>query len=806
LAEPVTITVDGRQIEVDSGGLLIQACEDNGVYIPRFCWHKRMKPVGMCRMCLVEVEGPRGVALVPSCTTRVGPDMVVHTESEATKKAQEGVLEFLLINHPLDCPVCDRAGECPLQDQTMAYGPGESRFVEEKRHYTKPIPISDLVMLDRERCILCARCTRFSDEISGDPLIEFVDRGNVTQILTFTDEPFASYFSGNTVEICPVGALTAVPYRFKARPWDLEVVESTCSDCSVGCRVSVQASRDEILRVNGVDSDPVNHGWLCDKGRFAFEAIGSDARLDSPLLRGHGGDLAISDWPSALDAAAERLGALGAGEIAGLGGARSTNEEAFAFAKFLRIVADTPHIDCQLGDGLDPQFVAGVTPRATIDDIDGAGAILLWGPDLKEELPVLYLRVRRAATELGVPLVVVHPRRTGLDDVATHKLTYRPGDGGTLLAALAEASGRATEAGRLLAPGKVVALIGKTGLSEAPQLAESVAAFVRDLPESKLLPLVRRSNTYGALDMGVAPTLLPGRASVRSDDARAAIEAKWGPIPAAAGFEALGTLEGLAAGTIKGLLLLGSDPLSDFGDPELARRALQAAEVVVALDTFPSPSVEMADVVFPVLGFAEVDGTVTNLEGRVQKVNKLISGPGSAREAWGVLEELALRMGSSLGYSSGADVGAEIAEMAPAYAGITWEGLTIGPGRRGLVVPTADGTQPLSHIPVAASPGVPLPGLALHLARVLYDGGLRVGLSPSLAMLAPAAAAYLHPADAQRMRLDESMSVRASTNGTSVDLPVRLDASLAEGTVYIPYQLAGTAGLTATSTVTIEAL
>jgi NADH-quinone oxidoreductase subunit G len=798
--------VDGRQVEVDSGALLIQACEDNGVYIPRFCWHKRMKPVGMCRMCLVEVEGPRGVALVPSCTTRVGPDMVVHTESATVKKAQEGVLEFLLINHPLDCPVCDRAGECPLQDQTMAYGPGESRFVEEKRHYTKPIPVSDLVMLDRERCILCARCTRFSDEISGDPLIEFVDRGNGTQVLTFTDEPFASYFSGNTVEICPVGALTAVPYRFKARPWDLEVVESTCSDCSVGCRVSVQASHDEILRVNGVDSDPVNHGWLCDKGRFAFEAIGSPARLDAPLVRRHGGDLVVSDWPGALDAAAERLGALGAGEIAGLGGARSTNEEAFAFAKFLRTVADTPHIDAQLGDGLDPQFVAGVTPRATIDDIDGAGAILVWGPDLKEELPVLYLRVRRAATELGVPLIVVHPRRSGLDDVATHKLTYRPGDGGALIGALAEPSGSAAEAGRLLAAGRVVALIGRTGLTEDPRLAESVAAFVRDLPESKLLPLVRRSNTYGALDMGVAPTLLPGRASVRSAEARAALEETWGPIPAGAGLAAAGILEGLAAGTIKGLVLLGSDPVSDFGDPALARRALEAAEVVVALDTFPSPSVEMADVVFPLLGFAEVEGTVTNLEGRVQKVNRLVSGPGSAREAWGVLEELALRMGGSLGYSSGVDVGVEIAALAPAYAGVTWEGLSTGPGRRGIVVPTAEGTQPLSHIPVAGPAAASPPGLALHLARVLYDGGLRVGLSPSLAMLAPTAAAYLHPADAGRMQLDESMSVRASTNGTSAELPVRLDDSLAEGTVYIPYQLAATAGLTATPTVTIEAL
>ncbi|MDH3729644.1 MAG: molybdopterin-dependent oxidoreductase, partial [Acidimicrobiia bacterium] len=322
----------------------------------------------------------------------------------------------------------------------------------------------------------------------------------------------------------------------------------------------------------------------------------------------------------------------------------------------------------------------------------------------------------------------------------------------------------------------------------------------------KLMPLVRRSNTYGALDMGMAPTLLPGRASVRSPEARAALEEHWGPIPEGAGSNALGILEGLTGGTIKGLVLLGSDPVSDFGDPGLAARALEAAGVVVALDAFASPSVEMADVVFPVLGFAEVEGTVTNLEGRVQKVNQLVPGPGSARAAWGVVEDLAARMGSSLGFTSAAEIAHEIATVAPAYAGISWERLSIGRDRVGVVVPTAEGSQPLVHIPVAATAAKGPEGLALHLGRVLYDGGLRVGLSPSLAPLAPTAAAYLNPEDAAAMKIDESMRVRASTNGTSTELPVRFDSSLAKGTVYIPYQLADTAGLAATPTVTIEAV
>ena len=285
MSEKVNLNVNGIEIESDTNKLLIEACEDSGIHIPRFCWHKRLDPVGMCRMCLVEVETPRGKTLVPSCTTEVSDEMVVDTESDVVKKAQEGVLEFLLINHPLDCPICDKAGECPLQDQTMAYGPGESRFVEEKRHFEKPINISEIILLDRERCILCARCTRFSDEISGDPLIEFIQRGNKTEVNTFPNEPFRSYFSGNTVQICPVGALTSTSYRFKARPWDLKSIRSTCNGCSMGCSIELNSSQNKMLRILGVDNDAVNQGWICDKGRYNFEYLNSDSRLKNPLKK-----------------------------------------------------------------------------------------------------------------------------------------------------------------------------------------------------------------------------------------------------------------------------------------------------------------------------------------------------------------------------------------------------------------------------------------------------------------------------------------------------------------------------------------
>ncbi len=426
-----TITVDGKAIEARKGEMLIAAAERGGVYIPRFCWHPRLRPVGMCRMCLVEVKNPRGWGLAPACYVPVADGQEAITTSPKVKKAQDGVLEFLLINHPLDCPVCDRGGECPLQDQTFAFGPGESRMIEEKRHWEKPIPINPLVALDRERCIQCARCTRFADEVAGDAGIDFIGRADGTEVNTFPTAPFTSNFSANIVQICPVGALTATPYRFKARPWDLEVVESTCTFCSVGCRIAVQSTQNDLVRHLGIDSDPVNHGWLCDKGRFGYEALESEARLANPMVRAADGTLTDASWTLALQAAADGLRRIvdtsGAGAVAVLGGARLANEDAYAWARLAKAVLGTDNVDCQLGDGLPAEVVLGL-PQATIDEACRASAILLLGPDLKEELPVLYLRLREAVVDKGVPLVELVPAGTGLTRHAAVSLKHRPGE------------------------------------------------------------------------------------------------------------------------------------------------------------------------------------------------------------------------------------------------------------------------------------------------------------------------------------------------------------------------------------------
>ncbi len=804
-AETVTITLDGRELSVTPGELVIKAAEDAGTFIPRFCWHPRMKPVGMCRMCLVEIETPRGSLLTTACTTPCTDGLSVDTQNDVVTKAQEGILEFLLINHPLDCPVCDRGGECPLQDQTMAYGPGESRFVEEKRHFEKPIEISDLVLLDRERCILCARCTRFSEEISGDPLIEFKERGGMTQVLNFPDEPFASYFSGNTVEICPVGALTAKPYRFRARPWDLEAVESVSLVDTVHSKVSLQSSQNEMVRINGVDNDATNQGWLSDKDRFIFQYLVSERRLTSPLIRTNGG-LVEASWGEALNLIADRLGGYRGDEVAGLGGAHATNEEAFALGKFYRTVVVTPHIDCQLADGLEPHSLAGITPRARIDDLERARTILLWAGDLKEELPVLYLRVRRAATELGATLIVIHPRRTGLDGVATHKINYRPGSGPDLLRKLAAAEEPYGDIRAALDDGPVVAIVGRTGLAEDPRMAESVAAFARDLPGATLLPVVRRANTYGALDMGLAPTLLPGRVSVDDAVGAAALEDAWGPIPPGSGKDATGILEALVSGEIKALLLHGADPVRDHPSPTLAQRALEAAEFVVAFDLFLTDSSTTADVVLPVEAFGESEGTVTNLEGRVQKVNRLLPGPGQTRATWSVLDDLSRRMGAELGAPSAEALMKEIATLAPAYAGVGWELLDWGEGREGVVLPLEEGSQPLEYIPT--NTGLLAGGgrIGLHLGRSLYDDGVRTRMSPSLAPLAPEPVAGLHPREAGALGFGDGEVVRVSSEEGFVELPVAFDDSLAMATVHVVGNLAETSPLGAPDSVEIHSV
>lgn len=836
MPERVTITVDGKSIEADKGALLIEVAQTNGVYIPRFCWHERMKPVGMCRMCLVQIEGQRG--LPPACTATINDGMVVNTQSPEVKKAQEGVLEFLLINHPLDCPVCDRGGECPLQDHTMGFGPGESRFVEEKRHFVKPIPISELVYLDRERCILCARCTRFADEIAGDPLISFVERAGESQVLTFPDDPFTSYFSGNTVQICPVGALTAKPYRFRARPWDLASAETSCQACAVGCQGVLQSSSDRIERFLGADSEAVNHGWLCDKGRFGFDYLNAPDRVSAPMVRKEG-ELVEVSWPEALDAAADRLREAirlhGPESVAVIGGARGMNEDAYVWSRFVKGVLRTDNFDCQLGDGLPAEVIQGVE-RATIADCDNAKAIVLLGPDLKEELPVLYLRLRRAAVELGVPLIDVSARDNGLSRYASAKLRYFPGDAGSVVERLvrlvagaqtgaqtAELTGDRDLDAAVAAlcdearSGEIVVVLGRPSLAERPDAIVRAAGALASLPGVRFLSALRRGNVHGALDMGLAPGMLPGRVTL--EEGRAWFEDAWGGLPAVRGLDTEGILRAATEGKIRTLVILGSNAATDFPDRALAKRALGSFGSVIAVGAFVTEASKHADVVLPVALWGEKSGTTTNLEGRVLRLARKVTPAGTAMSDWRIAAELALRFDVDFDLESAEEVEAEISRVAPAYRGV--DGPALSSAADGIVVPMREnmvtiattapvvdasdadavadvaGTDAAIDVPpahvwdrrtdVTEPPPPDSYALRLVAGHTLYDAGLAVSKSPSLSKLPPEPVLLVSPTDSDRLGVVDGGKVRVASATGSLVIPVRADAGTPKGVGWIAF-------------------
>jgi len=920
----LTFTLDGRQVTAEKGELLIAAAERAGTYIPRFCYHPRMEPVGMCRMCLVDIEGPRGATLTPACFVEVSDGMVVDTANDRVKKAQDGVLEFLLANHPLDCPVCDKGGECPLQDQTLAYGPGESRFVEEKRHFEKPIAISDLVLLDRERCIQCSRCTRFAADLAGEAQIDFAGRGDLVEVATFPTEPFSSYFSGNTVQICPVGALTATPYRFTARPWDLDQVESTCTTCSVGCRVAVQSSQNRLTRLLGIDSDPVNHGWLCDKGRFTYESVNGDevdagalsgeladeavdvapatasqvvslgvsrgqflgevretgrfehGRLTEPRLRKEG-ELVPVSWGEALAAAAEGIRAAksagGAGAVAVVGGARLTNEAAYAWAKLAKGLIGTDSVDAQLGDGLPAETVLGL-PRATIDEACSAPVLLTLSGDLREELPVLFLRLRAALTGGGTTLVEVAPLPSAFTPLAAASLRIRPGDAPVVAKALTgdDAAAKALgshpegaavtpavleEARRILAahPGGagVVVVAGRPSYAEAGEVAaEALHHLAHALPQAKFLPALRRGNVFGALDMGLAPGILPGRVGL--DAGRERFSAAWGSVPASAGLttaDILASMAGERPGQghsdlqVRALVLLGADPLSDFPDRAVAEKALAAGHFVVAVTGHPSESVNAyADVVLPCAVAHERPGTTTNIEGRVSRLGPKLTAPGFAWPDWMIAVELAVALGADLGVASVDELADELARTAPAYAGLTQEVLHSDAAHDGILVPI---TGPLDHrdepepIDPIALPGiesverqgapprvgtlsgapvgepavtlgepppllsgtapggaepirVPAPdnySLRLVAGRRLYDAGSSVTGSPSLTPLVRPLVVRANPYDLDRLGASTGDRVRVRSARGELVLAAEADEGVPRGVVAIDFNVPG---------------
>ncbi|HEX4093703.1 MAG TPA: NADH-quinone oxidoreductase subunit G [Trebonia sp.] len=796
--DTVSVTIDGYQISVPKGTLVIRAAEMIGVAIPRFCDHPLLDPIGACRQCLVDIEGQRKP--LASCTTVCTEGMVVKTQltSAVAEKAQRGVMELLLINHPLDCPMCDKGGECPLQNQALANGQGESRFLEDKREFDKPVPISAEVLLDRERCISCTRCVRTSEEIAGDDFIEFIERGPGQYIGTAAGKPFNSYFSGNTVQVCPVGALTGAAYRFKSRPFDLVSTPSVCEHCAAGCHQRTDHRRGRVLRRLAGDEPLVNEEWNCDKGRWAFSYASQSDRLTTPLVRDEDGVLRPASWVAAYAAAARGLAAArdaveGPSGVGVLTGGRLTLEDAYAYSKFTRVALNTNDIDMRARphSAEEEQFlaarVAGRDIEVSYADLEAAPAVLLAGFEPEDESPIVFLRLRKAARKTALQVFSVGALETpGLVKVNGALLPTAPGAEPATLTALAAGGGAddaIAHAARLLAKPGAVILVGER-LAEVPG-ALAAAVRLADASGARLAWVPRRAGERGAIEAGAMPGLLPIGRWVGDPKARAEVALAWNKatLPSVPGRSTSALLDAAANGGLGALVIAGVDP-ADLSDPGAALAALDQTPFIVSLELRASAITDRADVVFPVAAVAEKAGTFVNWEGRGATFNAALSVPGVRTDLY-VLGAIADEMDVHLGLPSAAAARAELAGLG------AWKGARPAPpavqGGWGAGAPHA-----AEGVPDTASPAGGA-GHRLATWHQLVDAGRMQDGEPYLAATARPVVARVSPVTAADAGLHDGDKVTVESALGSVTVPLDVTEKMADGVVWLPTNSPGSA-------------
>ncbi len=837
--DTVTVTIDGFEIAVPKGMLIIRAAEMLGIAIPRFCDHPLLDPIAACRQCLVEVEGQNKP--LASCITPCAEGMVVRTQltSPVADKAQRGVMEFLLINHPLDCPMCDKGGECPLQNQAMSNGQGETRFSYDKRTFDKPVAISTEVLLDRERCISCTRCTRTSEEIAGDVFIDFMERGPGQMIGTAEGKPFNSYFSGNTVQVCPVGALTGAAYRFRSRPYDLVSVPSVCEHCASGCRQRTDVRRGRVMRRLAGEDPAVNEEWNCDKGRWAFSYATEPDRLTSPLVRDEDGVLVPASWPHALAAAAAGLEAArgapypapqGAPDepderprgVGVLVGGRLTLEDSYAYAKFARIALDTNDVDMRARalSAEEEQFlaacVAGRGIGVSYADLERAPAVLLAGFEPEDESPIVFLRLRKAVRRHHLQVFSVAALASpGLVKLSGELLGTLPGDEAAALTALA--AGGAPSAPEppvaggihtpgpplqewqrvgqaLAAPGAVI-LVGER-LAEVPG-ALAAAARLATASGARLAWVPRRAGERGAVEAGALPGLLPIGRPVADAAARAEVARTWGKssLPELRGRNTAEILAAAADGELGALVVAGVDP-ADLPDPQAALHAIEMAPFVVSLELRASAVTARADVVFPVAAVAEKAGTFVNWEGRGGSFGPALRVPEVRTDLY-VLGAIADQMDVHLGLPDVAAARAELAALG------TWRGARPEPpavrvgGMESLPRGVwGDGSPQDQGGLGGSSPR----GSRVRLAtwHQLLDSGRMQDGEPSLAGTARPVVARMSPATAAEAGAADGDKVTVATKRGSVTVPVEV-VPMADHVVWLPAAGLARAGTVAES-------
>jgi NADH-quinone oxidoreductase subunit G len=785
--DTVSVTIDGVQVDVPKDTLVIRAAEQVGVQIPRFCDHPLLAPVGACRQCLVEVPDAGNGRGFPkpqaSCTLPVADGMVVNTQatSEVADKAQQGVMEFLLINHPLDCPVCDKGGECPLQNQAMSNGRGESRFVGSgaggvKRTFPKPINLSPQVLLDRERCIVCQRCTRFAEEIPGDPFIALVERGAQQQIGIAEDAPFLSYFAGNTIQICPVGALTSESYRFRSRPFDLISTPSVGEHDACGAAIRVDHRRGKVMRRLAGNDPEVNEEWITDKDRFAFTYATEPDRLTYPQVRDEDGLLRPASWPEAFLVAAQGLAAARkAGGVGVLTGGRLTGEDAYAYAKFARVALGTNDIDFRARphSAEEAEFLAAHvvatgpdTGAVTYADLERAATVVLVGFEPEDEAGTIFLRLRKAALHHGTRVLSIAPFTSrGLAKMNGTLVPAAPGDEPAAIASLLGHADHGVDAGAVVLVGERLAAV-PGGFSAVADLVAKSGARVAWVP--------RRAGDRGALETGCLPTLLPGGRPVADPQARVDAATAWGvdTLPETPGRDGDAIVAALNAGELAGLVIGGVDP-ADTSDPAATAAAVERARFVVALDIRASDVTRAADVVFPVAPVIDKAGTFVNWEGRTRPFDAVLGNPASLPDLR-VLAGIAEELGAPLGFRTVAEVWSQLEDIGP------WD------GPRATMTPVAPAAPRTS----AGSPDDD--GLVLASWKQLLDQGTMQTGDKHLAATARPAVAKVSRA----VRDAVGPTVTLTGERGSVTLPAEAVDDMVDGVVWVPANSSGLGLLT----------
>ncbi len=827
MEQMVNLTIDGHQIRCPGGCTIYQAATSAGIHIPTFCNHEKLEPVGACRMCLVEIEGARG--LQTSCTTPVREGMVVkvHT-SAAAVKARMANVEFLLTNHPLDCPVCDKGGECPLQNQALQDGPGQSRYNEQKRHKNKRYPLSELIVLDQERCVLCWRCVRFLDEWADDHELDRFDRGAETRIDTFPDHPLRSKWQGNTIDICPVGALTSRVFRFAARVWELRETPSICTLCSVGCNTSLGVKNNRLLRITPRENAAVNDTWICDRGRFTHAYVDHPDRLQTPLIR-RDGELRPATWTEALGLISERFQQTiqehGPEAIAGLGSTRVTNEANYLLQRFMRSVIGSNSVD-HLG-----RIPSGVAPLGSLSDLEHRDAILLLGLDPSTEAPLIELWIKKAVLRRGAKVLIASPRQIELGRYGGPLLGYRPGTEEAVLNGLARAvldAGLAASTTRLtnlddlrtwlqpFGPGQVERIAGPSAtslrdaariLSEAerpiilygPQWLQqfSVRSNLNALANLSLLLgnvetgfVSQDSNAWGALEMGVVPDLLPGRQPFADSKARSRLAGFWGGrISPVAGLDFPAMKDAALEGSLKAMWIMGSDPASESRG---ADEALGRIPFLVVQDLFMTDTASLAEIVLPAASFAETEGCYINVTGRLQPIQQAKRPPGKARPDWWIITQLASLMVDrkrqrSWEFTGPADVLSEITRIVPGYRGVDCSALEGG----GWQPPIPPSTTRRTFIRADADlpPEDPDYPFILFSGQLLYDRGTLLRQSERIQRLVPEAFVMIHSTDAQRLDLREGDDASVISAEGRLGFKVRVSNEVVPGVAFAPRNL-----------------